>query len=106
MNLKKNYLMRMPANSSTGASSSNTGGLNLPNIDVRVMGSALEVVLITGLNCQFMFSDIIRMLHEEGAEVVSASFSVLDHTVFHTIHSKVEANSTHASIAAVFSFLF
>ncbi|CAA0817885.1 basic helix-loop-helix (bHLH) DNA-binding superfamily protein, partial [Striga hermonthica] len=63
-------------------------GIDLPSIDVRVTGSALEVVLISGENYQFKLSEIIRMLHEEGAEVVSASFSVLDDAFFHTVHCK------------------
>lgn len=78
MKHKKNYL-------TSASCSSNT----LPNIDVRATGSAIEVVLITGLDCQFMFSGIIRLLHEQGAEVVGATFSVLDNTVYHTIHSQV-----------------
>ncbi|KAL8468044.1 hypothetical protein ACS0TY_031335 [Phlomoides rotata] len=106
MKQKKMWLMQMPANLTSSAGSSRTGGglanltssagssrtgggIDLPNIDIRVMGSALELVLITGLNCQFMFNEIIRMLHEDGAEVVNASFSVLDNTIFHTIHSKI-----------------
>ncbi|KAL8460449.1 hypothetical protein ACS0TY_032117 [Phlomoides rotata] len=90
MKQKKTWLMQMPANLTSSGGSSRTGGrLDLPNIDIRVMGSALELVLITGLNCQFMFNEIIRMLHEGGAEFVNASFSVLDNTIFHTIHSKI-----------------
>ncbi|KAL1560237.1 transcription factor bHLH162-like protein [Salvia divinorum] len=65
------------------------GPSNLPNIDVRVMGSDLQVVLITGLNSQFMFTQIMRLLHEQGAQVVDASFSVHSDKVFHTIHSQI-----------------
>lgn len=78
--------------SSSFSSDSNPEGQNLPRFDIHVNGSALEVVLITGLNYQFMFTETVRILHEEGADVVSASFSVVDHTVFHTIHSKVETD--------------
>lgn len=64
-------------------------GLKPPQIDIHEKGSALEVVLITGLDFQFMFNETIRVLHEEGAEIVNASFSVVDDTVFHTIHAQV-----------------
>ncbi|KAA8519778.1 hypothetical protein F0562_014121 [Nyssa sinensis] len=64
-------------------------GLRSPQIEVHQVGSALEVVLITGLDCQFMFNESIRIIHEEGTEVINASFSVIDDTVFHTIHSKI-----------------
>ncbi|KAL7130026.1 hypothetical protein ABFS83_13G106200 [Erythranthe nasuta] len=99
MQRKKNCLLMgtMSANSTNKSSISNNnnnnnnnGGIDLPNIDVRVTGSALEVVVITGQNSHFMFSEIIRMLHEEeGAEVVNASFSMLQDSVFHTLHCKI-----------------
>lgn len=65
-----------------------------PQIDIHEKGSALEVVLITGLDFQFMFNETIRVIHEEGAEIVNASFSVVDDTVFHTIHAKVGGPKT------------
>ncbi|XP_044495989.1 transcription factor bHLH162-like isoform X2 [Mangifera indica] len=64
-------------------------GFRSPQIEVHEMGSAMEVVLTTGLDFQFMFNEMIRLIHEEGAEIVSASFSVVHDSVFHTIHSKV-----------------
>lgn len=81
--------MKQKKNCLVGVSGNNNN--YLPNVEVRVIsGCALEVVLVTGLNCQFMFNGIIRLLHEEeGVEVVSASFSQLDTTVFHTVHAKV-----------------
>ncbi|KAL6197166.1 hypothetical protein ACLB2K_032778 [Fragaria x ananassa] len=60
-----------------------------PQIEIRETGSALDVVLITGLDFQFMFEGAIRLLLEEGADIVNASFSVVDDTTFHTIHSKI-----------------
>ncbi|CAA3021544.1 transcription factor bHLH162-like isoform X2 [Olea europaea var. sylvestris] len=74
-------------------SSSTMGRLKLPNIEIHVIGLAVEVALITGLDCQFMFSEIVRMFHEEGAEVLRASFSIQGETVFHTIHSKLGETS-------------
>lgn len=75
---------------STSSSSSATVGLRSPQVEIHDLGSALEIVLVTGLDCQSVFSETIRVLHEEGAEISNASFSVVDDfTVFHTIHSKV-----------------
>ncbi|XP_059659041.1 transcription factor bHLH162 [Cornus florida] len=93
MKEKKNRLMRlekMSASTSTGV----MVGLRSPQIEIHEMGSALEVVLITGLDCQFMFNEIIRVLHEERAEVVNAGFSVVDDAVFHSIHSKVAESAS------------
>ncbi|CAI9760188.1 unnamed protein product [Fraxinus pennsylvanica] len=70
--------------------SSTMGGLKLPHVEIHATGSVMEVTLITGLDCQFMFTEIIRMFHEEGAEVLNASFSIQDDTILHTIHSKLE----------------
>ncbi|XAR66472.1 hypothetical protein NMG60_11012728 [Bertholletia excelsa] len=64
-------------------------GLRPPHVEIHEMGCNLEVVLITRLECQFMFNETIKVLHEEGADIGSASFSVVDDTVFHTIRSKV-----------------
>ncbi|XP_052203473.1 transcription factor bHLH162-like isoform X2 [Diospyros lotus] len=75
---------------STSSSSSATVGLRSPQVEIHDLGSALEIVLVTGLDCQAVFNETIRVLHEEGAEINNASFSVVDDfTVFHTIHSKV-----------------
>ncbi|KAG4971470.1 hypothetical protein JHK85_037891 [Glycine max] len=61
-------------------------GLKSPRIEIQQMGSALEVVLITGLDSQFMFGETIRVLHEEGVDVVNASYKVIEDAVFHSIH--------------------
>lgn len=61
-----------------------------PQIDIREVGSALEVVLVTGLDQhKFMFNETIRILHGEGTEVVNATYSVAEDAVFHNIRAKV-----------------
>ncbi|KAF7151176.1 hypothetical protein RHSIM_Rhsim02G0131400 [Rhododendron simsii] len=83
-------------------STSSSAGMMIrsPQIEIHEMGSALEVVLITGLDCQPIFNEIIRLIHEEEAEVVNASFSTVGDTVFHTIHCKVGESSGFACGAA------
>lgn len=66
--------------------------LKSPHIEIQVLGSALVVHLVSGLDNQFMFYKSICILEEEGAEVVNASFSTMGDKVFHTIHSKVTAS--------------
>ena len=63
--------------------------------------------LVTGLNYKFMFKETIRLLHEEGAEIVNAGLSVVNDTVFHTIHSKVGNNFVicFKIVAFVFEFV-
>lgn len=61
----------------------------LPMIELRDLGCSIEVVLISGLHKNFMLYEVISVLEEEGAEVVSASFTVVDDKVFHTLHAQV-----------------
>ncbi|PQQ13956.1 transcription factor bHLH36 [Prunus yedoensis var. nudiflora] len=61
-----------------------------PQIQVHEMGSTLEVVLISGLdNYQVMFNEIIRILHDEQADVVHASLSTLGDSIFHVIRAEM-----------------
>ncbi|XP_042488065.1 transcription factor bHLH162-like [Macadamia integrifolia] len=67
-------------------------GSNVPVLELRDMGHSLEVTLITGLNKNLMFTEVISVLTEEGAEVVNASFSVMGEKVFYTIHSQATSS--------------
>eukprot|EP00268_Persea_americana_P049105 TRINITY_DN5236_c1_g1_i11.p1 TRINITY_DN5236_c1_g1~~TRINITY_DN5236_c1_g1_i11.p1 ORF type:complete len:178 (-),score=43.71 TRINITY_DN5236_c1_g1_i11:138-671(-) len=69
-------------------------GFRLPVIEVRESGSAVEVVLITGLNKNFMLCNVISIIEEEGAQVVNARFSCVADKVFHVIHSQVITTDT------------
>ncbi|RZC76443.1 hypothetical protein C5167_000519 [Papaver somniferum] len=69
--------------------------LDLPILQVRNFDSTtLEVVLITGMNKQFLYYQLITVLEEEGAEIVNASFATVDDKIFYTVHSQV--TSYHA----------
>ncbi|XP_027339370.1 transcription factor bHLH162 [Abrus precatorius] len=74
-----------------------TVGLKSPRIEIQQMGSALEVVLVTGLDSQFMFSESIRVLYEEGVDVVNASYKVVEDLVFHSIHCQVRESTSGAA---------
>lgn len=60
-----------------------------PQIEVREIGSSLEAILITGVDFQFLFSETVRVIHEEGFDVVNANFSIINDLVVHTIHAQV-----------------
>ncbi|TXG50296.1 hypothetical protein EZV62_022820 [Acer yangbiense] len=68
----------------------NNFGLKLPMFELIDLGSSIEVVLISGLQRNFMLYEVISILEEEGAEVVSASFSTVGDKVFHTLHAQVK----------------
>ncbi|XVE66180.1 hypothetical protein DITRI_Ditri08aG0059600 [Diplodiscus trichospermus] len=63
--------------------------LKTPEISINEKGSAIEVALMTGQDSQFMFYEIIRIVHEEGAEVLNANFSVVGSIIFHVVHAQV-----------------
>ncbi|PSS10230.1 Transcription factor bHLH36 like [Actinidia chinensis var. chinensis] len=98
---KRDRLVAIAKQNIASMSCAENVGLRPPQIEVHEMGSALTVVLVTGLNYKFMFNETIRVLHEEGAEIVNAGFSVVDDTVFHTIHSKVGESGLGSGAARV-----
>ena len=87
MKERKDSLMRVETSTNT-TSRSSSGGKS-PEIQIHEMGSSLVIGLTTGANGQSIFNETIRILYEEGAEIVNASFSVVDDTAFHTIHLTV-----------------
>ncbi|XP_022721065.1 transcription factor bHLH162-like [Durio zibethinus] len=87
MKERKDSLMGLGMSTNT-ASRSSSGTKSL-EIQIHEMGSSLVIGLTTGSNGHSIFNETIRIIHEEGAEIVNASFSVVDDTVFHTIHLTV-----------------
>ncbi|KAK8665581.1 hypothetical protein V6N13_005747 [Hibiscus sabdariffa] len=65
--------------------------LKSPELKINEHGSAMEVVLTTGTDGQFMFHDMICILNQHGAELVNASFSAVGDTVFHVVHAEIGA---------------
>ncbi|KAK9922510.1 hypothetical protein M0R45_030972 [Rubus argutus] len=63
-------------------------GAKSPQIQIHESGSTLEVVLSTGLHNQFIFYDIIRILDQEQADVVHASFSASGDTMLHLVRAE------------------
>ncbi|KAK7342324.1 hypothetical protein VNO80_25272 [Phaseolus coccineus] len=60
-----------------------------PQLEIQEVGSSLQVVLITGIDHQFIFCEIIRMLHEENIEVRSANSSLSGDSVLHVVHAEI-----------------
>jgi len=65
------------------------GAVRMPVVEVRCQdGATLDVVLISEAGRPLKLHEVITALEEEGAEVVSASFSVVGDKIFYTIHSQ------------------
>ncbi|XVF40480.1 hypothetical protein PTKIN_Ptkin01aG0117000 [Pterospermum kingtungense] len=84
MKERKDSLMGVERSTNT-----NTSAQKSPNIQIHEMGSSLVIGLTTASNSHFIFNETIRILHEEGAEIANANFSVVGDTIFHTIHLMV-----------------
>ncbi|XP_014508338.1 transcription factor bHLH162 [Vigna radiata var. radiata] len=62
----------------------------LPLLEIKELGSGIEVMLISGVNKNFMLYEVISVLEEEGVEVVAANFSTVDDKIFYTVHAQVK----------------
>ncbi|KAM0940292.1 putative transcription factor bHLH family [Dioscorea sansibarensis] len=71
-----------------------TEPFRLPVIEIRELGSVLEVVLISELKKPFIFHKVISVLEEEGALVINASFSVVGDKIYHTILTQAAGSSS------------
>ncbi|KAF7026631.1 hypothetical protein CFC21_038734 [Triticum aestivum] len=61
---------------------------SLPVIEVRHHDGTLDVALVSEVGRPFRLHEVIAVLEQEGAEVVSASFSVVGDKIFYTLHSQ------------------
>lgn len=81
-------------NGGGGGSSSSSGngkgnGEMLPVVEVRQQeNAAVDVALVSEAGKPFKLHEVIAVLEQEGAEVVSASFSAVADKIFYTIHSQ------------------
>ncbi|RDX65079.1 Transcription factor bHLH162, partial [Mucuna pruriens] len=66
-----------------------TGSRKPPQFEIHEVGSSLQVVLTCGLNHQFIFYEIIRMLHQENIEVRSVNSSLAGDSMLHVVHAEI-----------------
>ncbi|KAF7026630.1 hypothetical protein CFC21_038733 [Triticum aestivum] len=86
---------RKQAALSGGCSSSVSAGdykpqttASLPVIEVRHQDGTLDVALASEAGRPFRLHEVMAVLEQEGAEVISASFSVVGDKIFYTVHSQ------------------
>ncbi|XP_038724364.1 transcription factor bHLH162-like [Tripterygium wilfordii] len=73
----------------------------IPTFELRELGSIIEVILISGVIRNFMLYEVVSILEQEGAEVVSASFTTVGDKVFQTIHAQVRIPRLGVEISRV-----
>ncbi|EOY20687.1 Basic helix-loop-helix DNA-binding superfamily protein, putative [Theobroma cacao] len=101
----KEQMMKSVEASSNIMNNNASGGLGLPVVEIRDLGSSIEVILISGLNKNFMLYEVIGILEQEGAEVVSASFSTVGGKIFHNLHAQVKISRVGVDTSTVFQRL-
>ena len=89
----------------TAVGETSTASLRSPVMEIRDMGSNLQVTLVTAPTDQSIFYDIIGILHEENAEVLSTSFSVVGNSIFHVILAQVLILFLFSPLFLLFFFL-
>lgn len=61
-----------------------------PCFEIHEIGSSLQIILTCGLDSQFIFYEIIRVLHEENVDIKSVNSSkVGDNSLLHVVHAEV-----------------
>ncbi|KAM3380933.1 transcription factor bHLH162-like [Capsicum annuum] len=64
--------------------------IKTPMVEVRELGSTLEVISTCGLQKNFTLQEVIKIIEEEGAQVVTANYSTTGDTIYYTIHAQVK----------------
>ncbi|XP_058776880.1 transcription factor bHLH162-like [Vicia villosa] len=86
---KKESLMRNKRSLSGCSSSSGSKGSNKsPRIEIHENGSSLQVIVTCGVDDKFIFYEILRILHEDHVEVISANSALIGDSVIHVVHAE------------------
>ncbi|KAK2370625.1 transcription factor bHLH162 [Trifolium repens] len=81
----RNKRSRGDCSSSSGAK----GSTKSPKIEIHEMGTSLQIIVTCGVDHQFIFYEIIRILNEENVEVITANSSLTGDSVFHIVHAEI-----------------
>ncbi|XP_015163140.1 uncharacterized protein [Solanum tuberosum] len=79
--------------------------IKIPMIEVRELGSTIEVILVSCLQKKFTMQEVIIILEQEGAQVVTANFSTIGNKVYYTIHAQVKITRLGVDASRVYSRL-
>lgn len=61
-----------------------------PCFEIQEIGSSLQIILTCGFDNQFIFYEIIRVLHEENVDIRSVNSSkVGDNSLLHVVHAEI-----------------
>lgn len=66
-----------------------TNTIKTSMVQVRELGSTLEVILTSALQKKFTLQEVIKIIEEEGAQVVTVNYSTIGDIIYYTIHTEV-----------------
>lgn len=90
LNKRKAQLISSGAtNCVTKTAAGEGGGLKVPILTVKELGFGVEVVLISGLKKNFMLGQVLSIIEQEAAEVLTVNISRVGHNIIHTLHAQV-----------------
>ncbi|KAH1257547.1 Transcription factor [Glycine max] len=69
-------------------------GSQLPLIEIKDLGLGIGVMLISGLNKNLMLYEVISVLEEDGAEVVTVNFSTVADKFFTRVMLRIGVEPT------------
>ncbi|KAL3529587.1 hypothetical protein ACH5RR_008909 [Cinchona calisaya] len=77
----------------------------IPVVKIREIGSSLEVVLVSSFRQNFALHEVIRILQEQGVEVVSVSKSIMNRSIYHILHAQVKVTRFGVDTSIVYDRL-
>ena len=80
---------KRPHSSSSPGTTENPEKSKLTNVEIHDMGPSMDAIFLSGLEDQASFYGIIRLLCDEGFEVVNATFSSCGNSVVQISYAKV-----------------
>ncbi|XP_057748462.1 transcription factor bHLH162-like isoform X2 [Arachis stenosperma] len=86
---KKNSLLLKMGRKRTRGACSDGNRPKPPQLEVHEMGSCLQIVMTCGLDSQFIFYEIIRILNEENIDVKSANSSLIGNSMHHVVYAEI-----------------
>lgn len=88
LKVKKEVLTRISDNGNSSRPLS--ASFTVPAVELRESGSSnIEVLIVCGIENTISLSDVISVLLQEEADVVSTNISRVGDRVFHTVHAQV-----------------
>ncbi|KAK7272386.1 hypothetical protein RJT34_28936 [Clitoria ternatea] len=91
---KESFMERKRTRGECSSASEAQQSLKTPKIEIYETGSLLEVVLKFGVDNQFMFLEVLRILHEDNVEIMTANSSRAGDFMLHVVRGEVMQTSS------------